>query len=543
MFALFIMMMGVIALAAIAGYTIHSTSQSSFIMSTVQRNVGEMDIAVALLRQSVLMVDPSTGTAHVPMGVPLEPGDASSRTVLPSWVAGSARTPWGVSYGYCPYAPSEGNVSGAVLATVRSAAGASYQVQTQPGFTGTTTEPYVVSGQRAANALDDPDAPAVLAFLISPAIDRQDVPDCRDIAWVDGAWRVTGNIQGSVRAIAPMQLADSMGPGASASMTRYVSPTGTGRGLHAASPASLATAIAEWKFFRPLAMTIRLAPGAYSMSGSDLDLGDLDEASFGRSLRLIGSGSGVGRTSLQAAAGSWLRMPVDATLTNITLSGNLGIEAGSGTRLYLDDVSGSAVRTTGGTVILEPGTSFVSTSSTGASPVRITDGVLIVRPGGQVSINSVAGGGSPIRLRGSHARIGGGLAVNTVISALFDMEQSEVTVTGSGSITRNGAAVDPATLTRTVTPRLDVVGALTAGSANFGLHVETRTCNGGYVCVVSCPSGTMAISAQCDSAAAGSPNLLGSTFTGNRGGAQCRWDSAGTMPNPSTAAVLCAPIQ
>lgn len=543
MFALFILMMGVLALAAIAGYTVFSTSQSSLVMSAVQRNVAEMDIAAVLLRQAVRIVDPSTGTAHVPMGVPLDPDTGSGRTIIPAWVAGSARTPWGVPFGYCPYAPVEGNTTGAVLAMVRGDGGSTYQVQTRPGFTGATDEPYVVQGSRGSHASDGPDAPAVLAFIVSPAVNSRDVPDCADIAWIDGSWRAAGDVQGTVRAIAPVQLADSTGPGASASMTRYVSPDGAGKGLYATAPETLSMALAEWKFFRPLAMTIRLAPGRYSLSSGDLDLGGLDEASFGRSLRLVGSGSGAGRTTLQAAAGSWFRFPVDATLTNITVSGNLGLEAGTGARLYLDNVSGSVVRTTGGTVILEPGTSFVSTAESGQFPVRITDGTLIVRPDGQVAINTIAGGGAPIRLRGSQARIGGGLAVNTFSSALIDMEQSQVTVTGTGSVTRNGATVDPQTLSRDSVSRLDVAGTLAAGEVDLGLQVETHSCSGGYACVVSCPEGMMAISVQCDSSAAGSPNFIGSSFTTERAGGQCRWDGAGAMPDPSSASVLCAPIR
>jgi len=543
MIALFIMMMAVLALSAIAAYTIHSAAQSSLIMSQSQRNAAELDIAVALLRQSVLIVDPSTGVAHVPMGEPADPGNPASRTTIPASVAGSAMAPWGVRFAYCPYAPVEGGLGGASEATVRDGAGGGYDVKTVAGFGSSGALSYVVQGARAAHTGDEPDAPSVLAFVIAPAINRQDVPACADIVWRGGAWRVAGAVPGSVKAVSSLDLSDGMGPGASASMTRFVSPAGSGNGLSGATPASFPAALAEWRLYRPLAMTIRLAPGAYDLETADLAFGTLGQDSFGRTLKFIGSGSGSTITTIQAGLNRWLSFPVDTTLTHVRISGGSGLEAGAGVRLLLDDVAAQSVRTNGGTLILQPGTALTSPSGAGDSPVTVTDGDLMIRPGGSVSVNAVASGKPPFRLRGARVRVGGGLAVNTLASSLFDMEQSQVTVTGTGSITRNGANVDPSTIPMTSATQMEATGTLKAGRAVLGLSLATQNCAAGYECLAYCPAGSLAVSAQCASSEAGLPSFLGSSILEDRTGVRCGWNVVGAMPASSVATALCAPLE
>jgi hypothetical protein len=531
------MMLGVVALAGIVGYTIFASVQSSNTLALAQRNSAEMDIQVAAVRQALAIAD--AGQMFPPMGEPSVGTDPSSMTTLPAWVSGSPVTPWGAIYGYCPYAPSSGGLTASGSATVAHA-GTDYSAGTVQFSRSGASRAFVMSPARPAHGSDVGTPPDVIAFLVSPTVNASAVPACDAIYWDGRVWRISGATPGSVRAITRDMVTETIAA-ASTTMTRYVAPSGTGDGRNSGRPMTLQAALAEWRALEPTRMTLRLASGVYPVDFASLDFGSGAGASgpgmesFGRVLRLVGAGS----TTLQpTSAGDYLSLPMDVILSNVDVNGGAGIEVGAGARLLLTDGSQvERIRSRGGEVVLGGGAVVGSNAALGAGAIEMQGGRLEIA--GAASIDASAAGGPAVSLEGATMTIDAALGVTTDGSALAALaDGGSVSVTASGSASLNGSALTAAELEGLDATEVRA-GSVTASSLDIGLSISAQTCGTGVSCTVSCPAPETVISASCSSGNSGI-GVSQVVIPADRSSATCTWTSATSSPRVTA---VCAAIE
>jgi hypothetical protein len=413
MIGFYIMMLGVVALSSVIGYTIFASVQSSSNLASIQRNLSEMDVLSASLRDAFRVV--GEDMVIVPMGDPVDSDDSTSVTTLPSWIAGSAFTPWGATYGYCPYAPvTASDLSDSTLGSVNSQ-GSSYAVRTKFFTRDGTPRKYVLEGSRPT-AGDLSPAPDVLAFIVSPLLNATALPDCNDIIYDQGTWRSSGSVRGVIRAVTRDAIVDALVTSSSASITRYVSTDGSGAGRSSDDPMSFASALSEWASFGALRSRFRLQAGTYS-----LDLGSValrsglvadspDALGFGRSLHLLGPASGV--ASLQGSgADKVLRLPIDTLFSTISMSSGAGLSIGHGARFVGTGTSELRnIAATGATVVLgndDSGSDAITLLGEGSTPGLALDGGTAILSG----VVNIDGTETGIRLNGAQLVIAAGALV------------------------------------------------------------------------------------------------------------------------------------
>lgn len=511
MIGFYVIMIAVLTLAGAVGYTILSTVQTTNALSLAERNASRLELTANALRQ-VIVAD-AEGRLIVPMGVPSVSGDPISRTALPDWVSGESATPWGVRYGYCPYALNAGSGDPATVY-----GGATYPVSVTSGSSDPVVygaaRDYVVSGTRAANALDVGTPPRVLAFLISPSNNGEAVPACESVYWDGRAWLVSGAVTGSVRAITADAMADTLSQ-APRQLRRHVRQGSTGDGLTSGSPAGLEAVLREWAALKPHRLTVVLQDdgGDLLVDPTAIDLGagpgalSPAPAAFGRHLVLEAAPG----DSPRLAGTGVLRVPSDLTVDGVDFGPGLGLAAMSGTRILIRDAALSAVETGGGEVVLGSGVTVTSPAGAAAPPVRVTGGGLSIE--GAVTIDASAPGGAAIRQRGGRVHVDASLVVTTSASAPVFEEGGYGDVSGSdaGSLTLNGS------------------GALS--DYIFPMN-DPNPCTGNFsTCAATCEEpGRSLVSGSCSANALGGV-IIGSSFV-------CNW--AAPVTNP-TATAICAP--
>lgn len=572
MIGFYIMMIAVLGLAGAVGYTIFSSVQSANSLSVAERNAMRMEQVVDAIRQVVVL--DASGNMFMPAPETIIPEDRPEalQSVVPDWVTSHSLTSWGVEYGYCPFAPVNWQGVMGVAATVKDRSGEAYAVKIVDGpqvYGG--ERPYVSEGARSPHAQDAADAPDVLAFVTSPSNNALVAPGCEDIYWSGKAWLVSGDAQGSVRAISRDAMSSSLAT-APRILTRHIEPNGTGAGLVDASGerGNLESALAEWRWLGPGRMTIEFEPGTYSIDPEALDLGSgaglsaPGSTSYGRHLVLLAPDG----ATLNAATPGTMGIPVDTTIEGITFGSGFNLELGAGMRLLatgaataLADVqslggdlvlsgiaSAGRVELLGGTAsisgdpVLEGlhvrgATALVSgaaaiTAQTGdtSAPLRLDGGSLtLIGSGAGISLDATASGTPAIALDGGSFRLEGALVVTTAAAQpVFADLGTAIKSFGDGAgLSLNGTGENLAAYSSL--SRLDL-----------GMTVATESCVLNSSCAVTCPTGKTVVSGTCDSTSETPVGLESSNTDAARETFTCRWTGAA---DNATASALCAPLE
>lgn len=543
MIGIFVLAIVVVAIVAAVGYGLISEIRTSEIVSMAGRNAPRMDAAISALAASARQL---SGGQPV---VPAPASDATGRAILPSWVSSDGATPWGVPYGYCPYAVPDRPDIQSTSSQALGGQGERRDIATTQLNAEGADRPFVVAGERAPRSDDEPQAPKVAAFLLSPVPGATDVPDCGSVLWKGGRYRVAGSIPGIVSVLTTERLRDA-GSGLGA-VLRWASPTGTGDGRSKGSAAPLSTILSEWRSVRPTRAVVRLVgAGPHSVSVDDLAL---NARGGGREGSLEISSDQDGRALLAGPqSGGRLDVGIDLSLTNVGFSNALGVSVRSGGRLT---ATGSVLKhllLDGGDAVLGPGSGIVLDPSLDpGAAARIRGGTLVLQetPGVRKTIS--AGTGRP-----AIALQGGTLVVNGADVAADDAPEW-IVVDHGGRI----SAIPRYAGSATVAPSVAVGGAVPveiASRTSFGRNGATiddlgldvgieqvsETCEGA-TCSATCPADRRVVSGDCE---APGPGWALSTF-GTGGGAStwsCIWtpiSPAQQQSQASTARATCGRVR
>ena len=542
MIGIFILAVVVVAIAAAVGYSLVTEIKTGEIVSMAGRNAPRMDAAVSAVAAAAR---PLSGGQPV---VPAPSHDFSGRAVLPTWVTTEGSAPWGVFYGYCPYAVPDRLDLAASAAEAVGGQGERRAIATVPLRAEGTDRPFVVAGARPARGDDDPDAPSVAAFVISPVPGSQKVPDCGSVVWKGGRFRVAGEVPGIVAVLSTERLRDAAtGLGA---VFRWAAPGGTGDGRSRGEPAPLSTILAEWRSIRPTRTVVRLVgQGPHVLSPDDLDLlprnagreGSLNLLSDQEARALLAGPAGGGRVDVG----------IDLSVAGITVSNALGMTVRGGGRLvavsstlrHLLLDGGDAVLGSGADILLDP------VLDPGAA-ARVRGGILALEEaaGSRKTVSAGAG-------RAAFALQGGTLIVNGA-DLKVDPAPDWISVENGGRVSAlpryvGGTAVTPSVVAgagEAAPIRSRVSFGLDGGSVDdagieAGVVQIAETCEGPS-CAASCPADRRVVSGDCEGSSAGW--ALRSFGTG---GAAFAWSCAWTALTPSppvmqsTARATCARIR
>lgn len=442
MIAIFILAVLSILVAGMASYAVYTSIKTSEMLTLVGRNASQMDAIVTVLKSSIRGVSsydaPSNSyTTRLYLPTPdVDTPAAPTASFVPSWVTPNSRTPWGAAYTYCAYAPvplsgTLGDTAATTPLPYASDAGGGI-----PSATHDLTSPdgsvrsYMVSGARPANPSDDSPAPAVLGFLISPAFNSRTIPSCNDVAWRGGAFRATGAVVAAITDDAATRSSVAV----PAVMTRYVSPTGGGDGGSAQFPATLSSALAEWRSARPNSAVMYLSSGNHPLAASEFDLTAVERMS-GRSLLLSGAN---GATIVDTGTASALTSDADLTLDGVVLGPKISLRPQSGARFAAYNSQLRYVLVDDADLLIGQGTSVtaaptdVAPGLPGLASIEVRAGRLTLRDTGSKAIGgsmpaalSIQGGFASLNVGSiiatgtgpSWARISGGSRVASVDDA------------------------------------------------------------------------------------------------------------------------------
>ncbi|PTX52554.1 hypothetical protein IQ03_01193 [Gemmobacter caeni] len=518
MIGFYVLMVAALVLAGAVGYTLLSSVQTANALSLAERNAARLEMTASALRQ-VVIAD-AEGRFFVPMGVPSFPSSLTSRTSLPDWVSGERVTPWGTPYGYCPYAPV--TAPGGSSATVYGGANYAVSLTSDPVVYG-AARPYVISGARPSNPLDAPDAPTVLAFLISPSNNASAVPACNNVYWDGRAWLTTGPVTGSVRAVTVDALSDSLAQ-APRVLRRHAAQGASGSGLSASDPAALSTVLTEWRYLRPHRLTVVLddAGGPFLISPTATDLGagaggtSPHPDAFGRHLILeAATGDSPVINTYPSDAAGVLRFPADTTIDGVSFGTGLGVSGMAGSRLLIRDSQLPSLATGGGEVILASGVSVTAPSGASSPPVLVNGGSLSVQ--GPVSIDGSEPGGAGIRQRGGLIQVAAPLSVTTGIgSSVFDaLSYGEVSQDAGGALTLTG------------------LGDQNLEAYTREIEVLSSGCvTGDLTCSVTCPDERPPLSGTCTTSGVTNVFLRGTQISGSV--FSCAWSQVSELADEVT---------
>lgn len=332
-----------IALVSGAGWAIYTFFQSSIDLGMVGRVSAHLDAVVATLRLQTRAID-GTGVLYVPAGQATSEG----WTGLPASVGMEARTPWGVSYAYCPVAPAA--VTSATD-TVTKSGGGTYSIET----TMSAGRAYVTaSGLVLDSSLSGLD---VRAIITAPRPKEQTPPACDSVTW-DGSSFTVPN--GFVRVVTGARVGAIDGANASGVVTRHVAPAGSGTqsGLDSGNPMALTDALDAWVALAPRVMVLKLAAGTYDLTGAT----DLESRWTwpSRDHRLVLDGSDAGSLPrLTVTSPATLDVPVDLTMKAVGVEGvgsgtpvGLTLQANDGQQVVLEGVALDRLVMQGGTLVL-----------------------------------------------------------------------------------------------------------------------------------------------------------------------------------------------
>ncbi|MFC4236154.1 hypothetical protein ACFOY8_13140 [Thalassospira xianhensis] len=408
MFSIIILGFIGIGIVSVVGYAVLSLIHSMQNMLLVTRNADQLEVAADLLRSSM---QPIESVLRPPFGTNVEFGGKTILS-LPSWLGVATRTPWGVPYAYCPYAPD-------VLATRNDR-----DVRYGDGTVGYAVDVESVGGREYVVGSDAP--PAALAdlapvmLILSPSPNGTMPPRCSDVIVSNGIPRIDPNsaISGSVVTVSQASLST----GIERENLLFVAPSalGVADGMRPVSAMSLAQAFDYWRQMRPKSLTINLAAGTYSVGASDISA---DSSMVGRDLTLVGNGV----ASINSSGGSIaLSVPGDLTLDGLTLGDGVALNGQASSRVVLIDSSLDTLSGKSADVTVIGDVSVAGAGLATNSPaVRISGGRLDIAQGTTFSISypsGVGSGGSMLRVDGGAvATFGNGstLVLNAPISSQY----------------------------------------------------------------------------------------------------------------------------
>lgn len=313
MLSIFFIAILIIGIAGLAGLSLLHTQQSMATFDGSHQNKRQLDL-LAMVVETNLRTAQLDGIAYAPMGEAAPEG----WTTIPSWLAAQNKTPWGVSYVYCPYAPDVVISSGA--ASITQGDLTSYPVNTTTS-TATGNRPYVTASAA-------PPLAGILAFIVSPLPNQTSPPACADVTLSAGRYTVPN---GLVRVITRAQGHNQRMVAATHSVTLYVAPAAAGSadGSNASNAMTLDAALALWSATRPVNATLHLASGTYTVADNAVNRSADDPESHGhQNLTLQGAGRIATVLAPPAAENFLLAIPgLSLTVRDLTLGagGALGL--------------------------------------------------------------------------------------------------------------------------------------------------------------------------------------------------------------------------
>jgi hypothetical protein len=543
MIGIFVLAVVVVAIVAAVGYGLISEIRTSEIVSLAGRNAPRMDAAVSAL---------SAAARQLSGGQPVLPApaaDASGRAILPGWVSTDGATPWGVPYGYCPYAVPDRTDLQSTPAQVQGGQGERRDIATVALNAEGSDRPFVVVGERTSRPDDEPGSPKVAAFLLSPAPGASDVPDCGAVVWKGGRFRVAGSVPGIVSVLSTERLRD--GASGLGAVLRWASPNGTGDGRSKGAAAPLSTILSEWRSVRPTRAVVRLVgPGPHIVSADDLSLAARGGGREG-TLEIVSDQDG--RALLAGpSTGGRLDVGIDLSLSRIGFSNALGVSVRSGGRLtsigsvlkHLLLDGGDAVLGAGSGIVLDP-------SLDPGAAARVRGGTLVPEetPGVRKTISAGAG-------RPAVALQGGTLVVNGADVAADDAPDWAVVEHGGriSAIPRYaGATVVPPSVFVGGAAPVEIASRTSFGpggaaiddrGVDVAIQQVVETCEGAS-CSATCPTDRRVVSGDCE---APGPGWALSSF--GTGGGVATWSCNWTPTSPaqqqaqaSTARATCGRLR
>jgi len=248
-------------------------------------------------------------------------------------------TPWGVPYQYCPVAPSEAVTGSGSRVEVSGANDFSYNVDVEDGF--------VVRSDQAFNT--GIMAEGVVAFVVSPAINSNEMPDCDGVVVADGGFRLPGGIVVAVRRDSSFEKGDGYN---GRTVRWFVAANGTGSGASVTDASGIDAALRFFGEAGPAEMEIVLSAEEHFVSEEFLSVDGF--TGFGapqRSLKLIGPGA-----TLRAADSSGtvvtgtLDLDADVEVVDIVRDNGLKLRVAAGNNLRLINSNGGPVLVDGGSL-------------------------------------------------------------------------------------------------------------------------------------------------------------------------------------------------
>lgn len=416
MLGLFIIAAILLGLVATAGYAVLTFNEAASSTEQQRQNNAQMDMAATAVRMNLRAIQ-LDGVAFAPMG---ELGP-EGWTTLPAWLGVNNRTPWGVSYLYCPYAPSP---------TLTAGAGAE-QVIEGDGVTSYTVNLLnnaVTAGRDYVSESEAPSVSGVLALLISPKKNGTTPPNCRDVTYAGGRYTVPN---GKVIAITGAQGVAERLAATTSQVDLYVSPTGSGSGATPSDPSSFDAAMAVWQAIKPPYATLHLVSGAYTITGASIDLSaQKPEEGVQRLLRIVGAGKTT--TGITPAAPTIFSLPgTTLSLEALTLGTGMHLQATDG-GLFLRDVATPQISLNRSQLTLSGAVDVVAPASA-AYGLAATNSVISIGDA-SLSIDAGAATNGALSLRAAELRADGStLTLDTADThlCLDAASRSEVVLLGA----------------------------------------------------------------------------------------------------------------
>lgn len=526
MVGIFIVILMVISLTAVAGYSIISLQKAADTITLAERNVARMDYVATMIRASSRPLV-AGGSVRAPMGDALENG----RTGLPRALVGDDRNPWGVRYGYCPQAIGEPLEPGTPSLEVVHG-GADYGV----GLIEFAGNRYVVEDEDTdpIEVLDESVPPSdVLGFIVSPPPHKVDLPRCDEIIFRDGTFLI-GGADGSSPTVGGTVLAIPVATSSLALMAFDLDPalyvalteTGTATGIDPSNAMSLESAVAYWQASRPQSLWFRMADGEYDI-GAGLAFISPEGNRF---VRLVDATPGVGTgVVLTSSSPTKVQFGIDADLENVSFSPAITTQVLPGARVRIDGSTIGPLEVTGGEVLLSSTASVAAGAGTENSPIVVGAGSLSIinRDNTPFEITSDAADAPAI------LATGGSIDISADVAAAGNVLPWRITGTASIAI---GAKDVAGTM-----PQASWAGSV-LGTVSTRGSVEDTDTDGNNVTVASCPTMQPYVTAaSCSSDGVSSGSRLVDADVGLAGaqGWQCDWFSSEVplVPAPASASI------
>jgi len=457
-----------LALTAIAGFSVFSIYQSSLVVNDAQRNRVEM-LTIAKIIESNARSASSDGFLYAPQGSVSSEG----YTTIPGWLKASAKTPWGTSYGYCAYAPNN---------TIATGADANIEgdLSTYPID---VTNNALTGNRNYVTGSEAPPIDGILALIISSEPNSQVTPNCSDVTFTNGKFKVSGGVVSAVHTNKPLY--------------QRIATSNHDIAYDQASDATLTleSVLNTWHNYLPDHISLTMTAGDKPLPAqmASLATNPLETVAH-KSIRLTGAGAGSTNITLPASV-----TEIDFDIPGITLSlkdlkvaDGISLKIRNGTAI-LDSVILPSLYLENADVILLGGTQ-INTVSGGNSYALSSLNSKVTLEGATVSISGQNGDPGALYLSGGSLN----LDASSTISHSADLDaititldnKSELNVIGGGLTQSQAALNTPGSLLK-VGP--NATASLDSASLTISDSVDTLISNRGVLTltnsVISAPSG------------------------------------------------------